>query len=273
MGLDWCYLCLPVPPGLVETAVSGAAAMGAVGLSVTTPHKEAAARACQLHDELVTRLGAANTVTFLEPSSLEPSCLEPGSESSNSSDGERGVTRPARASSTDGIGLVRYLREELEVELTGSVVAVLGAGGAGRSIIAALATKGLARLMVVNRTRHRAEASLTLGSVVEVAEPQEVAEADIVINSTSVGFGRTGNGLPLDIDAHCLRPGQTVIDTIYEPECTPLLAAATVRGARTANGLGMLVYQAAAQIELWSGQAAPIAEMWEAARAARNSPS
>jgi shikimate dehydrogenase len=85
-----------------------------------------------------------------------------------------------------------------------------------------------------------------------------VADADLVVNATPVGMGGDA-GLPCD--PSLLSSGQTVVDLVYHPATTPLLEAAAARGARTGNGLPMLVGQAAAAFTLWTGEAAPVAAM------------
>jgi shikimate dehydrogenase len=152
------------------------------------------------------------------------------------------------------------------VDVAGRRCAVLGAGGAARAIVRALARAGAAEVTVVNRTAGRAEAAAPLaGDRGRVGAPADVAGAEIVVNSTSVGM--LGDpGLPVD-PAH-LRPGQVVADIVYRPERTPLLVAAEAAGARPIGGLGMLIHQAAHAFRHWTGAPAPIDVMTEAARRA-----
>jgi shikimate dehydrogenase len=120
----------------------------------------------------------------------------------------------------------------------------------------------------VNRTEATAETAAALAGVVgSVAGPSSVGDADLVVNATPVGMQRAGQDLgELPLDADLLGGGQAVVDLVYHPARTALLAAAEQRGARTANGLSMLVHQAAIAFEHWTGEAAPVAEMAAAVR-------
>jgi shikimate dehydrogenase len=118
---------------------------------------------------------------------------------------------------------------------------------------------------VVNRTGTTARVAARLaGAVGSVAEVGAVAGADLVVNATSVGMGADA-GLPCDPAQ--LGPGQLVAELVYHPAVTPLMVAARDQGARTANGLSMLVHQAAVAYELWTGRGAPVEAMSAAARA------
>jgi shikimate dehydrogenase len=130
---------------------------------------------------------------------------------------------------------------------------LLGAGGAARAVRTALERAG-ADVLVAAR---RAEVATVDWSKRDVIA-RDVA---IVVNATPIGMG--DGGVPLDPAA--LGPGHVVVDLVYHPVETPLLAAARAAGARTVDGLGMLVHQAALQIERWAGRPAPIAVMREAA--------
>jgi shikimate dehydrogenase len=139
-------------------------------------------------------------------------------------------------------------------------------------VAVALAGAGCADLAVVNRTAARAGAVAALagqvGRVGRVDEDADVAQADLVVNATPVGM--TGTGAPDEgwlVPPSLLHRGQVVADLIYAPRPTAWLAAAADAGAKTVDGLGMLVHQAAAQLELWTGLPAPVDRMWEAASA------
>jgi shikimate dehydrogenase len=95
--------------------------------------------------------------------------------------------------------------------------------------------------------------------------PDDVGTVDIVVNATSIGMGVRPEDPPvLPFDPDLLRPGQVVADLVYQPIRTGLLRAAEARGARTVNGVGMLLYQAAYAFELWTGVAAPVTAMRQA---------
>ena len=169
MGLDWCYLAFEVPAGSLERAVAGAAAFGFRGLSVTMPHKDAAARLATRHSRQVRRLGAANTLIF------EASAI--------------------RAESVDGDGLLDDLREGAHFDPAGRRCGVIGAGGAGRAAVLALAEAGAAEIVVVNRTATRAWRSVALApKVAHVGRPDELRGMDLVIQATPSGMPSRAGG-------------------------------------------------------------------------------
>ncbi len=238
-GLDWVYVALPVPAGSAALAVSAMRTLGIEGLSVTMPHKDAVAAAVDRLSPAAKALGAVNCV--------------------------RRVGDTLVGESTDGIGFVRSLRDEAGFEPAGRRVVVLGAGGAARAVVFALAAAGAAEVVVINRSADRAAVAAALaGAAGRVGRPEEVGDAELVVNATSVGMagGQPGPALPLDPDR--IGPGQLVTDLIYHPLQTPLLQAASSRGARTLNGVGMLLYQAAEAFEMWTGVPAPIDAMRDA---------
>jgi shikimate dehydrogenase len=164
---------------------------------------------------------------------------------------------------TDGAGLIAALAAE-GVPVDGQRCVVLGAGGAARSVIAALARAG-SEVTVVNRSADRARAAAALaGERGRVGEQADVASASIVVNATSVGMGGEGLVVPADL----LSPAQAVVDLVYHPVETPLLTAARARGARAIDGVGMLVHQGALAFRLWTGVEPPIEVMNGAALAA-----
>jgi shikimate dehydrogenase len=236
LGLDWVYLAFDVQPADGADAVRAAAPLGLIGLNVTMPHKDAAARAVDELTPLAAMLGAVNCVQV---------------------DGSRLIGH-----NTDGFGYVESLRVDEGIDVMGAHVVVVGAGGAARAVIVALAAAG-ASVAVVNRTADRAVAAAELaGARGRVGGATELASAEVVVNATSVGMD--GSGLVVDVDQ--LADGAVVSELVYSPEVTPLMAAARSRGLRAVGGLGMLVHQAGEAIRLWSGQEPPIGQMWAAAR-------
>jgi shikimate dehydrogenase len=236
-GLDWTYLAFEVQPGALEAAVGATTALGIRGLSVTMPHKSAIVSLLDHITPGAARLDAVNCVTRLEDGSLE-------------------------GDNTDGAGLLMAL-EGAGVAVAGASIVLLGAGGAARAIAAALGDAGAARVDVINRTTSRAEAAAALaGPAGRVGSWADVESADVVINATSVGMD-PGGGLPLDVAL--LSDRHVVVDAVYHPVLTPLLAAAAERGARPVDGVGMLVGQAAVAFERWTGERAPLQAMLAAA--------
>lgn len=223
-GLDWRMLAFEVEPGNAAQALTAMKVLGIAGYAVTMPHKHDVAGAVDEVDPASAALGSVNTVV------LRPD----------------GTTFGA---STDGAGLVESLRAA-GIELRASRVAVLGAGGAARSIVDALGRAGVADIAIVNRTLAAAEAAAALSGVARVGTAADIATADLLVNATSVGMGTDR----LPVDAAAMRADLAVADIVYHPLQTALLSAAAAAGATTVDGLGMLVYQAVLQQELWTGR-------------------
>ncbi len=242
VGLDWAYVAFDVPDGSCPEAVAGIRALGVQGLSVTMPHKRSVALVCDELSATAAVLGAANTVVRR---------------------GERLV-----GDATDGPGFLASLRAAGH-DPAGGACLVLGAGGAAAAIVHALADAGASRVGVLaRRPEAAAEVAALAGPVGGVAGPADLAEADLVVNATSVGMtGTAGAGaVPFDLDLSVLGPGQVVADLVYHPLRTPLLVGAEAAGATPVDGLGMLVHQAALAFELWTGVGAPLGVMAAAAR-------
>lgn len=226
LGIDGAYLPLPVHPDRFEAAVRGLVALGFQGANVTIPHKQAAFAVCDVVDATARRAGAVNTLIFR--------------------DGR------IEGSNTDGYGFLENVRSTVPGwQASAGTAVVLGAGGAARAIAAALLDAGCPRLVLVNRSRDKAEAlARDLGGPVDVAEAPPLAGAALLVNTTSLGM--QGHP-PLDIDLAPLSAGAVVADIVYVPLETPLLAAARSRGLRAVGGLGMLLHQARPGFEAWFG--------------------
>jgi len=238
LDLDWVYVPFPVRTGQVATALSGLRAAHVAGVNVTMPHKREAAEACGELTGAATTLGVVNTVVLHD-------------------------TVPT-GDSTDGAGFLDAAADA-DVPLAGTAVLVVGAGGAARAIVHALGPVA-ARVVVAAR---RPTAAADTAALAAGGEPlpwadlgAAVAAADVVVNATPIGM----RGEPPPFDPSALTPAHVVVDTVYEPAETPLLAAAAARGARTVNGLGMLVHQAAGSFRRFTGCDAPLDVLWAAAR-------
>jgi shikimate dehydrogenase len=235
LGLDWIYLGFQVAAGAAGRAVSGAKALGMRGLSVTMPHKQQVASCVERLSEAAAELGAANTVVI--------------------NGGE------ALGDNTDGAGFVVALREELSFVPAGKRCLVAGTGGAARAIIRALAAEGAEQIAVLGRDAEQAGAAASLGGrrgrVITQAGEADV-EADLIVSATPA---LAGGGL---LATAAFGSGQVVVDVVYDPPETDLMRLATTAGATVANGLGMLVHQAALQFKLFTGEEAPLAVMWGA---------
>ncbi len=246
LGLDWVFLAFEVSAGDAGAALEGMRGLGIDGLSVTMPHKTDVAHLVDELSDQARRLDAANCVVR---------------------DGRRLVGH-----NTDGTGFLASLAEDpVRFDPAGRRCLVVGAGGAARAVIAALAAAGASEVIVVNRTAERADAAALLaGQVGRAGRPDELARdlgaADLVVHATSVGMD--GISLPFGAEGiAAIAPHAVVADLIYLPRVTPLLAAASERGLSTVGGLGMLVHQAAAAFTLWTGRPAPLEVMAIAAEA------
>lgn len=254
LALDWVYVAFHVAEGEGKGAVDAMRTLDLAGLSVTMPHKADAARAVDRLGPVAAALGVVNTVSW--------SGHGPGAE--------------LVGESTDGAGFVDSLHDD-GLDPAGKTCAVLGAGGAARAVTLALATAGAAAVTVVARRPDQAESAASLGGPAgRAAAPgslrQVLGEADVVVNATPVGMrGEAGvgraavGGLPFDLDPAWIRPEHFVADLVYAPAATPLLVVARNRGAARSNGLGMLIHQAARQVELWTGRTPPLDAMSAAA--------
>ncbi|MGH9087968.1 MAG: NAD(P)-binding domain-containing protein, partial [Acidimicrobiales bacterium] len=169
--------------------------------------------------------------------------------------------------STDGAGFLAALVRGAGFDPSGCRCVVAGAGGAARAVVLALAEAGAREVVVVNRTAERAATAAALaGGRGRAGEPEAAADADLVVDATPTGMTGTGAAVAVPVvDPSLLGPGQVVADLVYHPTTTPWLAAAGARGATMVGGLGMLVHQAAAQVEWWTGRPAPVEAMWSAA--------
>ncbi|HEV7763133.1 MAG TPA: shikimate dehydrogenase [Acidimicrobiales bacterium] len=245
-GLDWVFVVHEVPPGQGEAALAAVRTLGLSGLSVTMPHKAAACAAVDERTPVAQALGAVNCVFW-------------------SDGGDRLV-----GDNTDGAGFLDALRLDEGIDPAGQACVVVGAGGAGRAVVRALGEAGAAEVVVVNRSPGPAEHAAELaGAEGRVGVADDVTKAAIVVNATPLGMADTAGGAPaLPFDPDLLRPGQVVVDLIYHPLTTPLLAEARRRDLTAVNGLGMLVHQAAHAFRRWTGDDAPVAAMADAAAAA-----
>ena len=252
LGLEngWRSFAFEVAAGQASTALDAMRRLNLRGLSVTMPHKAEVASLVDLCSETAHRLDAVNCV--------------------------RNAAGELSGINTDGEGFVASLERGAAFDPAGRRCLVVGAGGAARAVVLALAGARASRVAVLNRTTSRARAAADLaGAVGVVVDPalsdvlaEVVAGADLVVNATPVGMLGSGNSGPSPVPPHLLRPGQVVADLVYVPRPTPWLAAARARGATTLDGLGMLVHQAAAQVAWWTGLEAPVEAMWRAAEVA-----
>jgi len=258
LGLNWRYVAFDVRPEELRTALLGAKAMQISGLNLTVPHKLLALDLVDALDESAKTWGAVNTVRFEgrdRSGTWQPLHLFV-------------ETPPEKIRShgfnTDADAIIRSVRESLGVELAGARVLLLGAGGAGRTAALKLAAENVGELFLVNRTEAKAATVAAeirrrhLNVRVQLGYPR--GDIDLAINATSLGLA-PDDPPPWDARQFSLRQAHAVFDMVYRPAETMLLATAKAGGSRTANGLGMLLYQGAAAFELWTGRTAPVKTM------------
>jgi shikimate dehydrogenase len=260
LGLNWRYLAFEVHPDDLHAAITGAKAMRFIGLNLTVPHKILAIDMVDAIEDSATLWGAVNTIRFegkdgagnwTPLSDLEGSSAEIRSHGFN----------------TDAEAITRSLKEDLDIDLAGKRVLVLGAGGAGRTAALKIAEHQVAELFLVNRTESKAEEVAReikqRAPAVSVQIGYPSGRIDLLLNATSLGL-KTEDVLPFDQKSFSLSQAARVYDMIYRPAETPLLRAAKAAGCRISNGIGMLLYQGAKALELWSGRQAPIDVMRKA---------
>jgi shikimate dehydrogenase len=249
----WRSFAFEIPRGQAASALDAMRRTGVTGLSVTMPHKADVAALLDEYSGVARRLAAVNCVH----------------------------QRQGRlyGTNTDGEGFLASLARGAGFEPMGKRCVVIGAGGAARAVVLALARAGASDVAVVNRTPERAFEAARLagdeGTVVDLTEGairDAIAVAHLVVNATPVGMdgAAAGAGGPAEwlVGPDLLGSGQVAADLVYIPRQTRWLTEAAAAGATTLDGLGMLVHQAAAQLALWTGENPPVEAMWQAAEAA-----
>jgi shikimate dehydrogenase len=229
LGIAGGYSIEAVPPEAFGEFVLNLSRHGFVGANVTRPHKEHALTLA-IPDARASAVGAANTLWY------------EGGE--------------LRATNTDVEGFINNLDASAPGWDQVEEALVLGAGGASRAVVFGLAERGIRRIRLANRTSDRARTlAAQFGASVEAVARDAIQDllprAGLLVNTTSLGMEGQSE---LEIDVGRLPPHAVVSDLVYVPLRTPLLAAAEARGLKTADGLGMLLYQAVRGFELWFGQ-------------------
>ena len=237
-GIDGAYVPLAVHPDDLAEAAHLLPKIGFVGFNVTVPHKEAILALVDEVDPEALRIGAVNTVIVEADGRL-------------------------RGRNTDAFGFLQGLRTGFpDWEPGRGPAVVIGAGGASRAVCAALIGAGVKELRLVNRTLARAEAvARDFGAAVASVAWQRRAEglegAALLVNTTTQGM--TGEP-PLEIDLAPLPAAAAVMDIVYAPIETPLLASARARGNRVVDGLGMILHQGRPGFAAWFGTEPEVTE-------------
>ncbi len=251
VGLNWVYLAFEVTPETLEAALNGCRALGMPGLNITHPLKRSVIPFLDGLSKEAELIGAVNTVHFTEGK--------------------------AKGFNTDGRGFIAALQEEKGFPVRDKTVFVIGAGGAGRAVAVQSALEGAGRILLADLESERAEevTGLINGNIRKgLAESlkvggtdweEKIAHADLVVDATPLGMK---DGDPLSFDPALLSSAALLVDLVYSPPQTRLLAEARRLGKAGLNGLGMLIRQAALAWEIWTGRPAPLEVMKEAARKA-----
>jgi shikimate dehydrogenase len=244
LGLDYCYVPFHVRPAELARAIDGVRALGLAGLNITVPHKEAVLPLLDTISPAARKLGAVNTIVR---------------------HGRRLIGH-----NTDGRGFLASLAAE-RVAVEGRAAVLIGAGGAARSVSAALLSAKCAHITIVNRTPARARRlareldgrrrRIETASWAALGDGALIRSADLVVNCTPLGLqSEQITALPFkETHRRCV-----FVDLVYRREPTPFLRRAKRLRRRTVDGTGMLLHQGALAFSLWTGRRAPIAVMTRA---------
>lgn len=247
LGLDYVYIACRVAPEGLPAALQAMRALNLCGLNVTVPHKQAVMALLDEVSPEARAIGAVNTVVNHEGRLV--------------------------GHNTDAFGVIESLRRDGGMVELPPRVALLGAGGAARAILYALLARAeIEQIKLLNRSLPRAHAlaaAMGGGARVHVGgldggRALDLTGVGLLINATSVGMHPVPNASPLPAGSG-LEPSALVLDIVYNPLHTRLMQQAEAAGARTLNGLGMLVCQGARAFEIWTGQWPPVDTMLAAA--------
>ena len=239
--LDWSYVAMEVREEALLGVMQTLGSKSLLALSVTMPHKEAI---FEILDNASTSFGE-----------IDESARAARSVNTIAISGGRLI-----GSNTDGDGCCNAI-ELTGVDIAGSRVVVVGAGGTARAIVATLARRGASDVAVINRTESRAQDVIASTNVARIGTVDDIANASILINATSVGMGNQET----PVDATRLHSDLAVLDAVYHPLETTLLRDAKRAGAKTVDGLWMLVHQGALQQLAWFKEIGDVQLMRQAA--------
>jgi shikimate dehydrogenase len=239
--LDWTYVAMEVHEDALTGVLQTLGGKSINAFSVTMPHKE---KVFEMLSSVSSNLGEVD-------------------ESAKAARSVNTIAiRSGRmfGSNTDGDGCCNAI-EQAGVGIAGSRVVVVGAGGTARAIVATLARRGASDIAVINRTESRARDAVACADVARIGSVDDIATANILINATSVGMGSQETA----VDAARLHASLVVLDAVYQPLETTLLRDAKRAGAKTVDGLWMLVHQGALQQLAWFDEIGDVPLMRQAA--------
>ena len=225
------YIPLKVSENDLEMTLRNLPKIWFSGVNVTVPHKESVMSLAKIKTERASLIGSANTLTFLPEGGF-------------------------KADNTDGYGFMKNLEEQAPVwDPKEAKVLILGAGGACRAVIGALLESGVEKLHVTNRTQKRAkDLQVFFNSQIELIEWSQKEEllknVNTVIKATTLGMVGSDE---LQFSLSKANENTTIVDLVYNPINTPLLAEAHKKGCHVVNGIGMLLHQATPGFKEWYG--------------------
>ena len=250
IGLDYIYLPFEVKKENIALAIGGLKGLGIKGINVTIPHKESVIPYLETMDDNAKFIGAVNTIK-LEDDKI-------------------------KGYNTDGLGFLKSLKIDAKEDVKGKNILILGAGGSARAIAIQMALEKANSVIIANRTVERGKKLAeyiklkvhdpSTGWVPRKLKVKAIAlndsllveyfrEADIIINTTSIGMKDNDNPL---FPYNYITNKHLVCDIVYKPIETNLLKEALLRGARILNGLGMLIYQGSLSFKIWTGHEMPV---------------
>jgi len=247
LGIDAKYKLFEVRPEGLEDFIL--AKKDAAGFNVTVPHKEKCMALLDSIDPLAASIGAVNTIVI--------------------------KSGKLTGYNTDSLGFIAVLEKNLEFDVKGKSVFVLGSGGASRAVSFSLAAAGAKKIILtdlfLDKVKSLAEnvRKFYPGCKVNILEPKKIyreadlSGIDLLVNATPVGLKESD---PVLFDKGVFRKGLAVYDLVYNPEKTKLVKLAEDSGLKASGGLGMLLYQGAESFRLWTGRKAPVEAMRKALR-------
>ena len=237
--VNWSYSAVNITGEQVSDALEEMRQSEVGGLSVTMPHKEIVANLVDETTRHAERLGAVNCVS------------------------KNGSTLVGH--NTDGEGFIKAIEAETKERAEGKSYLVIGAGGAAKAVTLALGEAGASEVIVSSRNASKSRKAASLaGQVGRSGSLSEAEGVDVIINATPIGMRGAGNENQLPLPVEAMHKGQIIVDLIYHPLETEFLKNASRIGARTMNGIGMLIHQAALQYTLWTNKEAPLDVMQDA---------
>ncbi len=241
-GMNMLYFYTESGKEHLEDIINGIRHMNFAGFAVTKPNKIKVLEYLDVLDPLCEKMGSCNTVVKNKDGKLI-------------------------GYNTDGIGFYKSLTEEGEIKVDQCAFFCFGAGGAGRAMCSVLSYYGARKIYITDYVPEAGQSLVEdinqnfapIATFVPHGDYSKLAACDVVLNASGIGMGHTVGQSPMPIVN--VNKNQFYFDACYNPEKTQFLKNAEMKGAKILNGLGMSLYQGAAQIELWTGRSAPVEEM------------